>query len=212
MLIAVDVDGVLCDLHTPWLELYNDDWGDDLKVESILSWNIEEWVKPECGVEIFKYLDKYGDYLYADRTPMIPGALAGIKCLRRCGHKVIYVSSCTGEGMYDAKIKWMEKKGFLKKGKDHTYPDFIAASDKSLIRADVLIDDRPLTVKSFPFLGILFHQPWNSLNRVIPRLMHWDHLFITPQGQVHVRDESRLQVFGSGSEWEGGEWEGLPSE
>jgi len=195
MLIAVDVDGVLCDLHTPWLELYNADWEDDLEAKDILSWNIQEWVKPECGERIFDYLESRGDYLYGRETPMIPGSLQGIIRLRRCGHRVVFVSSCVGEGMHDAKIQWLSLRGYLKKNVDRTYADFVSASDKSLIRADVIIDDRPLTVKSFPGLGILFDQPWNSSEvTIIPRLFHWDNLFITPQGQVHVGTRSKIQI------------------
>lgn len=58
--IALDVDGVLLDIDTPWREKYNRLYGDNVV------WDIHTLVKPECGL---KYYDLRTPYLYDEVLP-----------------------------------------------------------------------------------------------------------------------------------------------
>lgn len=159
--ILVDVDGVVADTHKSWLEMYNQDYDDDLKVEEVTKWALHEFVKPECGRDIYKYLENPDFY---DNTPMIDGALAGVRYLREIGHRVIFVSA----GFFESKVRWLGRMGFLQEFpypndvRPSTATDVILCNDKSLIRGDYLIDDRHANVLNFHSTGILFNQPWNS--------------------------------------------------
>ena len=84
-IIAVDVDGVLLDTHTPWLENYNAASGDNLDPESIRGWDLKCFVRPEWCERINRLRTPE---LY-DRALPIFGAQAGIEALLRQGHRLV---------------------------------------------------------------------------------------------------------------------------
>lgn len=154
--IAVDVDGVCADLHAEWLKRYNAEFADTLTVERIHQWDMIPAVKPECGKQIYKYLNQPD--LYAN-VPVIAGAHDGVNDLRDRGWRVVFVTSCT-KGMADQKWEWLERHGFLAVTKGHS-PDLIIAHDKSLIRADALLDDYDGNLHGWMRRGILLDAPYN---------------------------------------------------
>lgn len=155
MIIFIDVDDVCADLMRAWLEAYNDQYGDCLTPEDITDWDISKFVKPECGKQIYRYLDS-GD-LY-DVVEPIPNALEGVRLLREMGHHVVFASS--GIGQAGRKYDWLVDHGFLvptwKK------KDYVGGYDKGLLRGDLLIDDGLHNVVSFQGLSILMRRPHNT--------------------------------------------------
>lgn len=152
MIIAVDVDGVVADMHTEWLNRYNVDYNDKLTIQDIVSWDTHLYVKPECGKNIYKYLNS--QTLYNWVLPTV-GAQTGVADLRRLGHRVVFATT-NAKGMSDGKWEWLERRGFLKGSED-----LIVVGDKSLVRADLLIDDAPHNIDAFIGPAILFDRPWN---------------------------------------------------
>lgn len=156
LVIAVDVDDVVADLITEWCRRYNRDFSDDLTAEKITDWKIDLFVKPECGAKIFDYLR--ADNLYHCVAP-VDGAVEGVRRLRAAGHRVVFVTSSNAM-QAGKKLEWLQRHGFL--GTEHEQPDYYVANDKSLIAADLLIDDRPKNVANFPGRTILFARPHNE--------------------------------------------------
>lgn len=153
--ILVDVDAVVADLMPVWLGLYNKDYSDTLETRDILKWGIHEIVKPECGTAIFDYL--VYPTLYDDVKP-IDGAISSIRWLRQHSYDVRFVTS----GVFESKIRWLGNHGLLI-GENFLYsPDVVVAHDKSIIKADIMIDDNPKNCDSFQGKSILFAQPWNK--------------------------------------------------
>jgi 5'-nucleotidase len=153
MLVAVDVDDTVADLLTAWLRRYNNDFHDWLRPEDITEWDITKFVKTDCGVSIYKYLEDPD--IYNDVTP-IEGAIQGVKLLRAAGHRVIFVTA----GGEASKFEWLLKYEFLDNRKD-----YVRCVDKSLIRADVLIDDGPHNLKDFIGERIMMLRPHNARER-----------------------------------------------
>ena len=155
--VAVDVDEVVANLLGEWLRRYNREYGDCLVPEDIRGWDFRAQLKGHArmaGIHGFLY-DKD---LYEHVLPM-PGAKEAIGLLRHTGARVVFVTSCV-EGTADAKLSWLRRWGFL----DYTAaPDhnFIAAADKSLVRADYLLDDRIENAEGFAGQGILIDHPHN---------------------------------------------------
>lgn len=161
MLVLVDVDGVCADLHTEWLRRYNRKYNDRLAYTDVKSWGIHEYVKPECGKKIFDILEEPD--LYAC-TPIISGALEGVKALRDWGHRVVFVTAYFNT----PKVEWLHNNGFLVEypyndGRWNTCTDVAMLNDKQLLAhcADAIIDDRPENLTGFKN-PILFNQPWNQ--------------------------------------------------
>jgi 5'(3')-deoxyribonucleotidase len=168
--IAVDVDGVIADLHTVWIARYNAEYNDTLTHEQVNAWDMHNFVKPECGTKIYNYLAD--PTMYDDVLPY-PGALEGVKLLLMAGSKVVYATSCVYNSL-NAKWDWLEKYGFFfDLAGRRSQPMLIAVTDKSLLNADLLIDDYPENLKVFAGKTILFDQPYNRTFQTPHRARHW---------------------------------------
>jgi 5'(3')-deoxyribonucleotidase len=156
MKIIVDVDDVVADLVTAWLNAYNEDWDDNLNRNDITEWDMIPFVKEECGAQIYDYLKEPG--LYKNVKP-ITGAWAGVKTLQMMGDTILFV---TAGSFLGEKQEWLEQLQFMG---ENTY--FIATKNKELIPADIIIDDRVDNLISHSAIGILFDRPHN-------RNVDWD--------------------------------------
>jgi 5'-nucleotidase len=158
MIIAVDVDGVIADLMSAVLLRYNEDWKDSLTLSDLKGWNISTYVKPECGIRVFDYFSE--PKLYETYVLPIDGAYAGMELLWKRGHRTIYPTkpSSRTEGI---KFQWLAHYGFI-----FDRRDYIEMHDKSLLRADVLVDDGLHNLKDFQGERIIFDQPWNESGTV----------------------------------------------
>ena len=67
-------------------------------------------------------------------------------------------------GAADQKAEWLERWELIKNTEHRMDPALIICSNKKLINADILIDDRLETIKEWPNKGIVFAQPWNVLS------------------------------------------------
>jgi 5'(3')-deoxyribonucleotidase len=135
---------------------YNLDWQDDLQPNQITDWAVDKFVKPECGMKIYDYLE---DRTLYDKVQPIDGALEAINELRE-DWKIIYVTHST-KGHYLRKSFWLYDNGFLDP-KD----SYAEMEDKSEVNAFALIDDYIKNVTTFRGangrgLGWLFSQSWN---------------------------------------------------
>ncbi len=154
--IAMDVDEVCADLLGQWLLRYNLKYNDNLLPEFVTGWNLSNYVKADAKDDIHRILDDPG--IYNDILP-IPYALTGVRRLLAHGFRIVYVSSCH-RGTSEAKREWLLRWGFLTK--QNAERDFIPATDKSLIRAEFLFDDRYENVRDFPGVGVLVNRAHNA--------------------------------------------------
>jgi 5'(3')-deoxyribonucleotidase len=162
MIIAIDVDDTVLDLMNKWLSLYNSEYNDNIDKNKITQWNFSQFLKPECGNKIYDYLEFPNLYNY---IAPIEGALEGINKLKNMGHRVIFVTA----GMHKGKYLRLKELGFLDKEED-----YVEARDKSLILADVLIDDRPFNLWQFKGkYGIVFEEPWSDDEDLEYRAKDW---------------------------------------
>lgn len=146
MIIGIDIDGTLLDIHTPWLAKYNKISGDTLKQEDIKVYYFGDVVKPA-----------YSQAIYSMRTPdlysvaiPVPGAQYAVNELRK-SHQLVVVSH---DSARFARCKTESIRNHF------SINDIVFAQDKCCVKYDILIDDNP---RNNP--DILFHQPWNSLVR-----------------------------------------------
>ena len=159
--IACDVDDTVLNLMPDWLKMYNEACGDNLTKEQVTDWDISQFAKE--GKKIYEFLKL--PHLFRNATP-IEGALDGVKFLRTIGARVVFV---TFNDVADSKLEWLHDHGFLSR-----LEDFYVARDKSLIRADIIIDDNCNNVISFTHgRGILVNRPWNVKYDYTPRAYNW---------------------------------------
>jgi 5'(3')-deoxyribonucleotidase len=178
MIIAVDVDDVVAEMVSVLLSRYNKDWADNLAIDQITEWDLTKFVKPECGARVFSYFENPS--LYDDVKP-VPGALAGVDGLRADGHRVVFVTAAA-IGTAGAKLDWLRRHGFLEPNFTSAN-DYVECRDKSLILADVLLDDAVHNITAFKGWGILFDRPWNRGVNRFTRAWSWEDFRETLKAQ-----------------------------
>lgn len=180
--ISVDVDDVLARFVDAWLELYRDDSDHQLFPEDILSWDIRKYVLPAYRDRIYEYINRGNIY---SAVEVVSGSRAGLIALFVNGHRVIYVTG--NNSTYQE--WWLRTMGFPMA---EEYPDGsfhrIICPDKSLIRADILIDDKLETIVDFPQWGILFDRPWNRSIDYPIRAYNWEEVLFWVQ-RISEADE-----------------------
>jgi len=165
-LIACDFDGVLADTHTAALRVYNQWYGTSLTPDDLKDYYFPHW-------ERFGAIWHHPTFYQSEGVQPIPGAIEAVHRLRAAGHRVVIVSACA-QMMSAGKTQWLEAHGLRPFRTDDQ--DFIAASDKTLIRAALLIDDAPHHVADWARSGrraILFDQPWNRRADLTSVLWSW---------------------------------------
>ncbi len=174
LIIAVDVDDTVADLLTPWLRRYNERFPDEAVYktpEDVGSWNLVDAMPEHHRDPFWAMLDP--SIYNRDEVQPIPGALEAVQRLRTMG-RVVFVTSCVGfTASVNAKFHWLVRHGFLPDAKRHGgQQDFVPMIDKSLIKANFLIDDGPHNIQRFQGglredgrAGILIEHPHNWSQR-----------------------------------------------
>lgn len=166
MKIGVDLDDVCNNLVSAWLEKYNEDYDDNVKIEDIKTWCIYEYVK--CGKDIFKYLNDGKLY----KSLSIKDNAANI-IEKLCKDNDVYIVTANynyGKEVCDDKINFIRKYlPFI------DINNVIFTSHKYLLDLDVLIDDGLHNFEGFKGIKVVFDRPWNQLsNNCHNRMMKWD--------------------------------------
>ena len=151
--ILVDVDNVLEDLHTPWVNAINAKYGTNVKPDDIKSWGIESYFPTLSRTQVFSPLHK--EQFWKNMKPM-HDALYYLADLIADGHKLYVVTSShpdTVKYKYDFLRRYYEPV--------FSYNDIIIAHDKQMVKGDVLIDDAPHNLEGGNYKGLLMDSPHN---------------------------------------------------
>jgi len=166
-ILYIDVDDTSVDLLSEWLRLYNNDYEDSITPANILSWDVHTYVRPECGIKIYKYLKNI--HLYDNILP-IKNSIECINQLREDGHRIIFATaSHRSRAMSYRKFDRMEELGFRPE-----FKSYIELQDKSLLCGDVLLDDGIHNLENFEGHKFLFHQAHNKDCQLYHRIFDWN--------------------------------------
>lgn len=161
MIIALDIDGVLLDIHSPWIDKYNKISGDNLRCQDITGWYVRDCVKPayQNTVDSMRTPD-----LYYNVKP-VKLASYGVTCLHRMGHRLV---CATHDSLPYAKAKAHAIRLYFPVIRDIV----LTSNDKSVVKYDLLIDD---AAHNKP--DILLSQPWNRYSDgSFIRAVDWQHV------------------------------------
>lgn len=173
MRVGLDVDDVLLNLMDRWLELYNEEWDDNLAKRDVTTWDFFEHVRPECGKKIYDFLVPS---IY-EGVEALEGAAEFVQAIRDLGHIPVYVSSC---GLPPLEPVTAEAKMARLLDLDIALlgDEFIASRDKSKAPVNFLLDDGLHNIEAFQNgLAVIFDQPWN-------------HSVMTPYSRARSYDDA----------------------
>lgn len=174
MKILVDVDNVLEDLNTAWVNAINEKYGTTTKPEDIRSWDIEKYFEGLSRTQVFSPLHKKE---FWEKLEPMDGAREYLKRLIEDGNEIFIVTSCHPDTI-KPKLKFLSKNfSFI------PFKNIIITSHKKMIKGDVLIDDAPynfLLEGDRPY-GILMDAPHNRSfdeePHAICRVSSWEDIY-----------------------------------
>lgn len=132
MIIMCDIDNVLNDLTAKTLALYNSRYDKKISLSDLTAYNFSDCLSQsdtDALMELFKEKELW------DSLEPLPDSQWGIATLINMGHRVIFATA-THECNFEWKCRWM-----LKNFPMINSADIIRVKDKSLIKADVIVDD-----------------------------------------------------------------------
>jgi 5'-nucleotidase len=141
-IIFVDVDGVAADSITYWINLYNADYKQQLKKTDITQYDIKPFIIPYCNFA--QYFTHY------EEVKTEKNAKWAIEKLWR-EYRVVFATAGKIES-----LNWLQVNFGIKE------IDYVFCKDKSLLRGDILVDDKPENLWGFQGKRFLFRQPWNE--------------------------------------------------
>ena len=148
--LAVDMDGVLADVYEQFFRLDEIDFGKRRPVEEVV------------GVEERKAFPYINDYVYREgffRTvPVVKDSFETLARLNESYEVFIVSAAMEFPQSLPEKLEWLKEHfSFL------TWQQFVFCGSKTIIDADIMIDDHFKNLDQFKGTTILFTQPHNQL-------------------------------------------------
>lgn len=155
MIIGIDIDNVLCTTTQAVLSVYNEDAADNLKIENIKSYYIENFVKLE-------FKNNFSSYFLSKKVwkkiNLVKNCQKYIANLYRDGHTILFITSTEPENL-KKKSNWL-KRNFpyinIRKAL------FSCPKKQYMSGIDILIDDASHNLEGASYKGIILDYPWNQ--------------------------------------------------
>jgi 5'(3')-deoxyribonucleotidase len=153
--ILLDIDGVICRFAQTYLECLVVLTGRIHSEDEVTTWDFSKSVaSPEEDAQVWHLIERPD---VVSRLEEYPGAMVFLEALRTRGQVVAVTSPANTPRWCYERAQWLRDRRF-------TSRQIVFASDKALVRGDVLIDDHPDNVQAFVDaggVGILLDRPWN---------------------------------------------------
>jgi len=161
--VLIDMDDTLCCLTEVWLSKLNERFRTTIKIGDLTSWNTgRNKVFSLAGItskQVFEILEEPG--IFRGLKP-VPGALTALKTIVSNGWDPYIVTSLplvehSPGSTVQEKMEWISEHltGIV------PARNIVFTYQKWLVNGQVLIDDAPHNIASFPRHIIVYDQPWN---------------------------------------------------
>lgn len=138
--LLVDLDAIVIDLIRPWLAWYNTRYDDNVTVDDIKRYKVEEFTKKTNAKGVFEFFAEHANYA---NCPVLPGASEGLLELHEEGHDIIVATATAGQ---TAHLKWH----LVNKAAPWLHEnDVMVGSRKEKLFGDVFIDDAPKNIVKY---------------------------------------------------------------
>ncbi len=163
--ICVDMDEVIADAVAENLKRYNREFDDVLSVADMQGKSIWEVIAPSRHEAIERFL--LSEDFFAVLNVM-PDAQRVVRALQAKYEVYIATAAMEVPTSFTAKYDWLARHfPFISPA------NVVFCGDKSILRADYLIDDNPRQLRRFHGQGVLFHSHHNTACDEFPRVKNW---------------------------------------
>jgi 5'(3')-deoxyribonucleotidase len=163
--ILVDMDGVLADVYSRFLDLHEEEFGVRLNIKDIIGLK-----EAEAFPNQLKWVNSPG---FFRTVPVMPGSQEGLQKLNN-NYNVIVVSMATEFPLCltDKQLWLTEHYPFI------GWKQIIFCGNKNVIKADIMIDDHIKNLDNFKGETIIYTQPHNMNLTEIPhrRVDSWGEI------------------------------------
>lgn len=187
--LGIDLDGVVADFNSGWMQLHNDEFGGNLTVELVTTWDGLHHVGGFADMDAFWQWARGNDdrpsiFRHLD---LLPGALDSLRSLNAEGHDIVIVSTKPDWAVHET-LHWLADNQIPTREVHLTFT-------KYLVDCDVYLDDAPGVlpelVEHHPdALVCRFVRPWNQPVPGAVDVHNWSefHAIVTEQTLRRVTD------------------------
>lgn len=165
MIIFVDMDEVIADTYGHFIRLYNLEFGESLDIKDIQEGEAWQNIPAERQDRVKQYHWEPGFFIDLDPLPGSQEVMEELSSR----HQVYIATAAT---QFPNSLR--EKSDWL----DQYFPfihwkNRILCGDKSILKGDVLIDDRSYNLRAFDGRSILFASPHNNGSTGFEKVHNW---------------------------------------
>lgn len=172
MIIKLDIDGVLRDMESPMIRLYNEKFQTHMKLGDLVSYDIDKSFPLFRNANIDGHKFFFEDHLqecYIDANAY-EGAAEAVQLLRKRGHIIHVVSYQPSLNAQKATLEWLNMNNI-----EFDNITFTNIKDKTYVPCDIIVDDCPEYIDSEPesALKVCINHSYN----IACNAMHFDSLY-----------------------------------
>jgi 5'-nucleotidase len=166
--ICVDMDEVMADTLAEHLRRYNQAFEEEITPDDLAGKGLWEVTPLDRQTELRAFLDAED---FFEDLALMPGAQQVLKKLSVRFEVFIATQAMSVPNSLGPKYRWLQRHfSFIPP------THYVFCGDKSILRADYLIDDLPRNLERFEGQGILFTAPHNLTATGFVRVKDWQQV------------------------------------
>jgi 5'-nucleotidase len=166
--ICVDMDEVMADTLAEHLRRYNQAFEEEITPDDLAGKGLWEVAPLDRRAELRAFLDAED---FFEDLALMPGAQQVLKGLSARFEIFIATQAMSVPNSLGPKYRWLQRHfSFIPP------THYVFCGDKSILRADYLIDDLPRNLERFQGQGILFTAPHNLTATGFVRVNDWQQV------------------------------------
>ncbi|MGD0681350.1 MAG: 5'-3'-deoxyribonucleotidase [Terracidiphilus sp.] len=166
--ICVDMDEVMADTLAEYLRRYNQTFDEDVTPQDLAGKGLWEIAPLDRQQQLRSFLDAED---FFEDLDLMPGSQDVLRQLSSRFEIFIATQAMAVPNSLGSKYRWLQRH-FPFIPPSH----YVFCGDKSILRADYLIDDQPKNILRFEGQGLLYSAPHNLAATGFVRVNNWEEV------------------------------------
>jgi len=163
--ICVDMDEVMADTLSEHLRRYNQHFDEAVTIDDLTGKGLWEYAPEDRRQRLRDFLDAED---FFEDLPLMPNAQPVLEKLTARYEIFIATQAMSVPNSMGPKYRWLQRHfPFIPPS------NYVFCGNKSILRADYLIDDMPRNLERFEGTGLLFTAPHNRMAAGFTRVNSW---------------------------------------